>query len=75
MAKTAAIQARPRQSSLPSEISVCRAIRFGGDDGLIYCLQAEAGRCGYALRFGSGYFCHHPKRLEIVARTKTRCFV
>jgi hypothetical protein len=39
---------------------------------MIYCLMEEAQDCGYALRFGSGYFCHHPRRCEIVVRTKVK---
>ncbi len=52
------------------DIAFCRAIRLGGEDDLVYCLMEDAYRCAYAVRFGSGFFCRHPNRVEITARTK-----
>lgn len=44
-------------------------MRFNHDDDMIFCLRDDVRDCGYAFRFGSGFFCHHPKRGEIVAQT------
>jgi hypothetical protein len=62
---------RARRAWKLPDLGLCRAIRFGASDHMIYCLRDDAGNCRYALRFGSGFFCHHPKRAEIVAHTST----
>lgn len=81
MAKNGELQSKLRQSErglvsaqlwqVP-DCAFCRAIRFGGEDDMVYCLMEDAHRCGYALRFGSGFFCHHPKRGEIMAQTTAK---
>jgi hypothetical protein len=72
MAKKAGNQSQcPRSWRLPN-LAFCRALRFGQSDDMVYCMNENADTCGYALRFGSGFFCHHPKRGEIVARTKAK---
>ena len=70
MAKRGEFQSRPCPTWQVPNITDCRALRFGSDDDMAYCLREDAHRCSYALRIGSGYFCHHPRRREIVARTK-----
>ncbi len=51
------------------DIANCRAVRFGLNDDIVYCLRDNARSCGYALAFGRSFLCLHPKRGEIVART------
>jgi hypothetical protein len=53
------------------QIADCRAVRFGHNAEIVYCLTADPQTCGFALRFGSSFLCLHPKREEIVLRTKT----
>ncbi len=53
------------------EIANCRAMRFGANDDIVYCLRDDARSCGYALAFGPTFLCLHPKRGEIVAQTLT----
>jgi len=72
MAKKASKQSARRQSGSGLDIAVCRAMRFDHDDEMVYCLLENVRNCDFALRFGSGFFCHHPKRGEIVARTKAQ---
>jgi len=48
----------------------CRAQKGAGD--LVECLAPkQASLCGYALSFGYGYFCKHPRRDEIIEKTKS----
>lgn len=52
------------------EIEKCRAKENGAGD-LVDCLALEQVHlCGYSLAFGSGYFCKHPRRDEIIENTK-----
>jgi len=51
--------------------AICRAKRAGFGD-YADCLVHLPVECGYALRFGEGYFCQHPQRADIIARTKIR---
>ena len=72
MAKTAGNQSKRPQTWRMPDLAFCRAMRFGQGDDMVYCMNEDADNCGYALRFGSGFFCHHPRRGEIVARTKAK---
>lgn len=47
----------------------CRARNRDYDYELVDCL-IEHPLCEFALAFGYGYFCRHPRRKEIVERTK-----
>ena len=62
-------QPEPKPAWGMPEIANCRASSFGGSD-IVFCLEDDPHNCSYALSFGSSYFCLHPKRLEIVARTR-----
>jgi hypothetical protein len=53
---------------LPS-ISNCRARRSGIGD-FVDCLVNRPYDCEHALSFANGFFCLHPQRAEIVARTE-----
>lgn len=46
----------------------CSAKELGAGD-LVDCL-VENPVCRWALAFGYGHFCHHPRRSEIVSRTR-----
>lgn len=50
------------------DAAVCRA-RAYGDNCLVNCLVSEPDACEHALQFGNAYFCCHPERVKIVART------
>lgn len=65
-------QLERRQRCSAPDVTTCRAMRVGKNDDMVYCLRDDAANCGYALRFGSGFFCYHPKQREIVTRTKVR---
>jgi len=55
---------------LPATISpACRAKAVSGSD-LVDCLSEQMFRCEYRLSFGRSYFCNHPLRMEIIARTE-----
>ncbi|MBI5685804.1 MAG: hypothetical protein HZC54_12080 [Verrucomicrobia bacterium] len=47
---------------------VCRARQVQAD--LYECLVKNPHRCRYAQAYGYGFFCRHPERKEIVARTE-----
>ena len=46
----------------------CVAQDLGIDD-LVKCL-VEYPTCSFALSFGNGWFCEHPRRKDIAANTK-----
>ena len=46
----------------------CRVKVVNAPD-LVDCLTEAPFHCEYRLSFGSSYYCHHPQRLEIAART------
>jgi len=50
-------------------------MRVGKGADMVYCLRRNAADCGYALPFGSGFFCYHPRQNEIVTRTKSEVTV
>jgi hypothetical protein len=51
-------------------IEKCNAKILAGD--LVRCLSVEqASSCQYALPFGEGYLCKHPRRGEIIKNTKS----
>jgi len=56
------------QRKLP-DVAICRAQPAGFGD-YVKCLVHFPVECEYALSFGYGYFCKHPERDQIVARTK-----
>jgi hypothetical protein len=47
-----------------SEIEKCQ-VKARGASGLVDCLMEKAGFCQYALPFGYGYFCQHPRQKEL----------
>jgi hypothetical protein len=47
----------------------CRAKLVGTSAIVLECLMPPPQDCGCALRFGNAYFCFHPNRWEIAART------
>lgn len=51
------------------DMESCRAKKVTDDYELVDCL-IEHPLCKFALAFGYGYFCRHPRRREIVERTK-----
>jgi hypothetical protein len=52
------------------DMESCRAKKVTDDFELVDCL-IEHPLCEFALAFGYGYFCRHPRRKEIAERTKT----
>ena len=50
-------------------IEKCNAKILAGD--LVRCLSVEqVSTCQFALPFGEGYLCKHPRREEIIKNTK-----
>jgi len=47
------------------ETEICRVKATGAGD-LVDCLMEKARFCQFALPFGYGYFCQHPRRNEFV---------
>ena len=47
---------------------ICRARHVAR--GEAECLVENPIRCPHKLHFGNGYFCMHPERKQIVARTE-----
>ena len=56
------------QRKLP-DVAICRAQPAGFGD-YVKCLVHFPVECEYALSFGYEYFCLHPQRADIIARTK-----
>lgn len=50
------------------DLAACRALRVLPT--LVECLVMKGHLCPYSTPFGSGLFCEHPERDQIVARTK-----
>lgn len=50
----------------------CRAKLIGTSTMVLQCLVRPPQNCGCALRYGNAYFCLHPRRWEIAARTLAR---
>jgi hypothetical protein len=62
-------ESKDKDASLPDSEN-CRAKRVvDWDYSLVDCL-IENPLCKFALYFGSGVLCRHPRRKEIVERTK-----
>jgi hypothetical protein len=57
----------PLASSL-AELSACLA-RSSDIGELVSCLTANSFLCKHSLSFGNVFFCCHPQRQEIAART------
>jgi hypothetical protein len=57
----------PLASSL-AELSACLA-RSSDIGELVSCLTANSFLCKHSLNFGNAFFCCHPQRQEIAART------
>jgi hypothetical protein len=57
-----------QDSRMLPDVENCRAKRVTYDYELVDCL-IEHPLCEFALAFGYGYFCRHPRRKEIVERT------
>jgi hypothetical protein len=49
--------------------AICRAKHAGFGD-YADCLVEYPYQCAYALHFGQDFFCQHPQRADIIARTK-----
>lgn len=58
-----------KQDELP-DINDCRAKQTDSLDYELVEPLIKHPKFGFALRFGFGYFCQHPRREEIVERTK-----
>jgi len=66
-----AVSNNSKQSGVKPKLpdpAVCRARQI--HDELVECFVEQAVECKYALRYGFGWFCRHPQRHGIVARTK-----
>ncbi len=48
----------------------CRAQAIGSITEFAECLSQPVDACSYRIPFGLAYFCWHPARSEIVARTR-----
>ena len=48
--------------------TICRA-RDINLAGFAECCVSQPWGCRYAIGFGNGYFCKHPRREEIIAKT------
>ena len=70
MPKNICLKSERRHNFCAPNLPACRAIRIGNGAAMVYCMGDNAANCGYSLRFGSGFFCYHPKQNEIVTRTK-----
>lgn len=75
MLKNFCIHSERLRSFRAPDLPACRAMRVGKGADMVYCLRRDASDCGYALRFGSGFFCYHPRQNEIVTRTKSEMTV
>jgi hypothetical protein len=60
---------KPKPERTLPDAAICRGESIGSTD-LVDCLVPSPVECRYALPFGNGYFCQHPDRKGIVARTK-----
>jgi hypothetical protein len=47
----------------------CRAKLIRTSTAVLECLVPPPQNCGHALKFGNAYFCFHPNRWKIAART------
>lgn len=54
-------------STHPFDTNCCRGRDMGIDD-LVECL-VKGPVCAHAISFGRGFFCEHPRRKEIAAKT------
>lgn len=63
------IPERDDPHDLPPDVDLCAAKDTGAGD-LVDCLAAHP--CRWALPFGHGRFCRHPRSGEIVTLTATR---
>ena len=61
-------QPGPKPTRKLPDPAVCRARNLGNDD-LFDCLISAPYECQYALHYGDSFFCRHPERKEIAART------
>ena len=59
----------PKPARTLPDVAICRAGHAGFGD-YADCLVDAPSDCPYALSFGFHYFCRHPEREEIIARTK-----
>jgi len=53
----------------PGFAKTCRAKAMGNIAEFAVCLVPPPQNCGHVFSYGHGYYCHHPQRQEIVART------
>ena len=49
----------------------CAAKRIGSIIEFAECLVHPTPQCSFGFSYGYGYYCRHPKREEIVARTSS----
>jgi hypothetical protein len=64
-------QSEGKPARLLPEATVCRASHSGIGD-LIYCLAPNPEFCPNILNFGNAWFCCHPQRQDLAARTQAR---
>jgi hypothetical protein len=66
--RPAAIPPAPQRA--PQIPRGCRAARIGDITAFAECLAKRPASCPHRFPFGSSYFCEHPQRDAIIARTQ-----
>jgi hypothetical protein len=56
------------------DAAICQARRADGP-GMVFCLVDEPGDCKHAQRFDEAWYCLHPEREDIIARTKVMLWI
>jgi hypothetical protein len=51
------------------DASKCRAVPIVDGGKNAQCITELSPKCGFSKTYGSGYFCEHPERERIIART------
>ena len=62
-------QAQPAPQATPAFPDRCRATRIGEVTEFAQCLVQPWPLCEHGFSFGSTYYCEHPQREAIIART------
>ena len=62
------VASREPKSDLPFP-ETCRARSLWSINESAECLVPPPQHCEYVLSYGSHFYCHHPRREEIVIRT------
>jgi hypothetical protein len=59
----------PQPSPKLPDMAICRAVKMEYGS-FVSCLVNSPGRCPYLFCLGYEFFCEHPDREGIIARTK-----